>query len=189
MENGLELKNKLDNEGNFVVSREENGGSIVEVVRYGVIKLIGDKTEYRVSYKTLLGITNKPEKFNGNVVIPELHLKVPISSIVFQQVREEKRVTVKGFTKLPFENFICEPTNVGEEFKPLEIKENEAKKTMEKYWLICAHYIEKDGVRRFDYNFNHVKEALLIRVEDGCPIVSRFFSYGDEVKSNLGLEK
>jgi len=188
MDKSLELRDKINENGDLIVDKTENGGLITEVVKYGVIKFYGDDKEYRVSYKTLWDITNKPENFKGNIVIPELHMKVPLSSICFQQIREEKNIIKKSFTKLPTEDFVCLATEVGEEFKPAGLSEREAKKKMDEYWLIQAHYIEQNGVKRFDYNFNHVKSAILVRcVEDGVFAVSKSFSYGEEIMSN-GLD-
>ena len=78
----IEGKGRLTPEGDLIVDSKENGGTTITTVKYGVIKLMGDKTEYRVSYKTLTDIVNRPPKFEGDVIIPELHLKTPIKNIV-----------------------------------------------------------------------------------------------------------
>ena len=175
---------KLNETGDLITSKTEEGGAIKQTVKYGIIKLMGDKNEYRVSYKTLYDIVNKPEKFNGNVVIPELHMKVPLNSIVFQQFRDEEITINKDFTRLPYERLVCEPTPVGQNFKPTDLSESAANKTRSKFWLASLHYtIGPDGQKLFDCNFNHAKEALFmvpVMEENYPPSINKIFRYGNE---------
>lgn len=181
----IEGKGRLTPEGDLIVDSKENGGTTITTVKYGVIKLMGDKTEYRVSYKTLTDIVNRPPKFEGDVIIPELHLKTPIKNIVFQQFRDEEIQTAKDFTNLPVKRVVCEPTQPGERFRPTELSEMEANKSNAKYWLVSMHYTTaSNNENLYDCEFSHAKEALLmvpyLEDEGYPPSVSRIFRYGEE---------
>ena len=178
-------KGELTANGDLIVESRENGGTTITTLKYGVIKLMGDKTEYRVSYKTLADIVNRPQKFEGDVVIPELHLKVPVKNIVFQQFRDEEIQTAKDFTNLPTKRVVCEPTRVGERFRLTKLSEMEANKANGKYWLATLHYTtSSDDEKLFDCEFSHAKEALLmtpyLEEPNYPPSVSKIFRYGEE---------
>lgn len=179
MEQLLSKVNNLNGNGNLIVKSEENFGEVVNIVQYGVIKLMGDNTEYKVSYKTLYDIANKPPQFKGNVVIPELHLKVPLSSIVFQQFREAKEIIAKEYAKLPTIDLVCKRTKVGEDF---EISSSSLKKlheNMEEYWQITAHILKETN--NPDLKFNHVKRALLMKSPEPnySASVLEIYKYGE----------
>lgn len=177
--------NKLTPEGDLVVESRESGGTVTTKVKYGVIKLMGDKTEYRVSYKTLMDIVNRPAKFEGDVIIPELHLKTPIKNIVFQQFRDEELQTAKDFTNLPTKRVVCEVSNPGERLKPTLISESEANKSRAKYWLATLHYSTGiNGENLYYCDFSQAKELLLMvpymEEENYPPSIGRIFRYGEE---------
>lgn len=179
MENTLTKKNNLNTDGNLITQTNENFGEVINTIQYGVIKLMGDNTEYKVSYKTLYDIANKPPQFKGNVVIPELHLKVPLSSIVFQQFREAREIIAKEYAKLPTTDLVCKRTKVGDDF---EISNSSLKKlheNMEEYWQITAHILKETN--NPDLKFNHAKRALLMKSpEPNYPAsVLEIYKYGE----------
>lgn len=191
MQELIEGKGKLNSDGDLITNFKENGGTTSTTIKYGVIKLMGDKTEYRVSYKTLTDIANLPAKFEGDVVIPELHLKVPKKNIVFQQFRDEELVTAKDFTNLPYKTVICEATEVGEKLKPTSLSEFEVSRSNSKYWLATLHYVtSSEGEYLYDCDFSHAKEALLMVPcgEEKYPsVINRIFRYG--VEQNFGKKR
>ena len=180
----VQLGGKLNSNGDLIVDTREDGGNIINTIKYGIIKLRGDTTEYRVSYKTLVEITTKPEKFNGHIVISELHLKVPINDIVFQQFRDEELTTPKDFTRLPTRYVICENTEIGENFKPTNLAQWQVDKMKTNFWLTRLHfYISPNDEPLYDCNFSHAKEALYMRAledKDYPAVINRIFRYGVE---------
>lgn len=179
MENALTKKNNLNTDGNLIIQTNENFGEVINTVQYGVIKLMGDNTEYKVSYKTLYDIANKPPQFKGSVVIPELHLKVPLSNIVFQQFREKKEIIVKDFAKLPTVELTCKKDIVDGEFEVSSKSIKELCSNMEEYWRVTAHVLKETNTP--DLCFNHVKEALLLKSsEPNYPAsIRKIYKYGE----------
>ena len=49
MENALTKKNNLNTDGNLITQTNENFGEVINTIQYGVIKLMGDNTEYKVT--------------------------------------------------------------------------------------------------------------------------------------------
>lgn len=178
MEQSLSKANNLNGNGNLIVKSEENFGEVVNTVQYGVIKLMGDSTEYKVSYKTLYDIASKPPQFKGSVIIPELRLKVPLSNIVFQQFREKKEVIVKDFAKLPTVELICKKDIVDGEFEVSNKSIKELCSNMEEYWRVTAHVLKETNTP--DLCFNHVKQALLLKSsEPNYPAsILKIYKYG-----------
>lgn len=189
MEKSLAEQKKLTSDGCLILSSKENAGSIISTVQYGVIKLMGDDTEYEVSYKTLCDIANKPAQFKGSVVIPELRLKVPLTSIVFQQFREKNVFTEKAYARLPTVDLVCKNTAVGEDFKLSEKSERDYRNSGEAYWRVTAHIIDEgnmDDMRKVpDLKFENVKRALLMKSKEvGYPAtILEIYKYGEKQKS------
>lgn len=175
MDKELIQQGKLDNSGNLIISSRENAGGVIRKIQYGIIKIMGDSKEYRVSYRTLFDIANKPPQFKGNIIIPELRLKIPLSSIVFQQFREEKQFISSEYSELPTVELICE--RIGDEFKISNKTEAYYKKSGVKYWLVVAHILDRQTP---DLKFNNVKQALLMQSkEENYPsTILEIYRYG-----------
>lgn len=169
---------KLDQRGDLVIDERETEEAVYKTVKYGVIKLIGDPNEHRVSYQSIKMLADKLPLFRGDVIIPELHLKIPINRVVFQQIREEEQKIVKNFAKLPTDVIL------------LDLEENviinrEDLKTREAWREATAHYQEGANGREYYLNRNQLKRCLWLHREKGenefyPPAIYRIEKYGIE---------
>ena len=105
MENELvKTSSTVNSNGDYVVRQREDGGAIVETVKYGVIRLMADKAEHRVKGVTLARLYALEQKgFKGSVAIRELGMNVPLHQIILMKWEEEDVRTAKDFTRLPTE--------------------------------------------------------------------------------------
>lgn len=168
---------KLNNEGNQIISETKNGAGVEQTIKYGLIKLMGDKKEYRVSYKTMLAINDaKNSNFTGNINIPELNMKIQSNQIVMLRSETEKNQIVENFTKLPTAN-LCLDLNL----KPLNMLRPQLLREQKPYYEATVHYTECNGERQYYLGFDKIKRCLKIDYdEDGYDFITNIYEYGVE---------
>ena len=147
------------------------------VVKYGLIKLIGEKTEYRVSYKTLLDIVKAKEaNFNGQVDIPEINMRVQISQIIMMKSELETIRIENDITNLPTAS-VC----LDLDFKISPHIRGWFLRNQVPYYQATVHYKENNGIREYYLEFNKIKRLLKIDFdEDGYDYISEIYKYGIE---------
>ena len=97
----------LNEDGNQILEDKTDGGGRTLTVKYGLIKLMGEKQERRVSFKTLVDIEMAQKaEFTGKINIPELNMSVYVSQIVMLRSETEKVRVDDDITKLPTTN-VC----------------------------------------------------------------------------------
>ncbi len=167
---------KKDADGNLVLEEWETEEATYKKVKYGVIRIMGDPNEHRISYETLKAIADKPPLFNGDVIIPEMHVKVPLNRIVFQQFRDEEQKRLKNFAKLPTSAVLLD-LNEDKMIAREDLKGREA-------WReATAHYQEGTDGREYYLNRNQLKRCLWLHREKGesefyPPSIYRIEKYG-----------
>ena len=169
---------KLDQRGDLVIDERETEEAVYKTVKYGVIKLIGDPNEHRVSYQSIKMLADKPPLFGGDVIIPELHLKIPINRVVFQQIREEEQKIIKNFAKLPTDVILLD-------FEEDVIVSREDLRGRERWREATAHYQQGAEGKEFYIAKHQLKRCLFIRKEKGenefyPPAIYRIEKYGIE---------
>lgn len=163
--------NKVNANGDIVLDTRENGGSITETVRFGIIKLMGDKHEYRVKGTTLANLY-KLEKnhFKGSVAIKELEMNVPMHQIVLMRWEEEELRTAKDFTKAPTEwvVFLDGEPHTQLRFSPDPLWKIE--RTEATFWYGRCHFTVSDaGEKSYWTQFSQVKELLHLVADPEWP--------------------
>lgn len=171
------INTKLNADGNQIISEIKNGAGIEQIIKYGLIKLIGDKKEYRVSYKTILAINDaKNSNFTGNINIPELNMKIQANQIIMLRSETEKIQIVENFTKLPTAS-LCLDLNL----KPLNMLRSQLLREQKSYYEATAHYTERNGERQYYLEFDKIKRCLKIDYdEDGYDYITNIYEYGVE---------
>lgn len=168
---------KLNSDGNQVISEVQDGGGKTQIIKYGLIRLMNEKTERRVSLKTIVDI-EKAQKtnFTGKITITELNMSIYISQIVMMRSETEK-IRIDGNIKnLPTAN-VClnldlKPTN---KIRPQFIRD------LESYYEATVHYASKDGQKEYYLEFDKIKRLLKIDFDaDGYDYISKVYEYGIE---------
>lgn len=166
MDNSLSQSNNctFNNDGNIVLDEKVDGRGKTQTVRYGLIRLIGEKQDRRVSMKTLLDITKaKKANFAGQINIPELNMSVNASQIVLMQSETEEIRQENNFTKLPTEIvFLDKDFNRLTGIRPQIERENDL------YYIATCHYVIRDGEKQY-YLEPHQIKSLLTMVRDDDP--------------------
>ena len=166
MENELvKTSSTVNSNGDYVVCQREDGGAIVETVKYGVIRLMADKAEHRVKGVTLARLYALEQKgFKGSVAIRELGMNVPLHQIILMKWEEEDVRTAKDFTRLPTE---WVPFTDAEPYSRLVISEIplwELERSGQSYWYGLCHYSTlADGSKAYQTGFDQIKELLHMR--------------------------
>lgn len=167
---------KFNKDGDQIISSEKTGAGETQTVKYGLIKLMGDKKEYRVSFKTLVTIENaRQANFKGTIKIPELHLSVLASQIVMLRSETEKQQVVENFTKLPTES-LCLDFNL----KPLKAPRVKLMRDRIPHYEALVHFTERDGERQYYLEFDKIKRCMCIEFEDVYSFITSIYEYGVE---------
>ena len=168
---------KLNAEGNQILDEEINGGGKLQTIKYGCIKLMGEKQERRVSYKTILAINEaKNANFTGNINIPELNMAVQASQIVMLRSDIEHKSVIENFTKLPTANLCLDL-----DFKPLDATRPQLLREQKPYYEATVHYTVQNGERQYYLEFDKIKKCLLIDYDsEKYDYISRVYEYGIE---------
>lgn len=171
-----EIKNNIFNtDGNIVLDEKFDGGGRTQTIKYGLIKLIGDKQEHRVNMKTILDITKAREaKFAGQINIPELNMSVHISQIVMMRSEIETVRTENNISNLPITN-VCLETDftISQHIRPWFIR------NCVPYYEATVHYMEDSNGKQYYLEFDKIKRLLKIEFDfDGYDYISEIYEYG-----------
>jgi hypothetical protein len=167
---------RLNDNGDQVVDEQQDGGGKTQTIKYGLIRLMGEKQERRVSFKTLLAITKAKEDGIDSIMIRELNMTVKVSQIVMMRSETEKVRVGTNVTNLPTAN-VCLDLDIRltNKLRPQFIRE------CEPYYEATVHYTEKNGERQYYLEFDKIKRLLKIDFDkDGYDYVSKIYEYGVE---------
>lgn len=177
MTNELSKNNNiaLDSDGNAIISEQEDGGGKTRTIKYGLIKLIGEKQERRVSMKTIIDINNaKEHNFTGQINIPELNMSVSVSQIVMMRSEIETVRTVANISNLPTANLI-----LTEQFQISGNLRSYFVRNKIPYYEAVVHYVERDGARQYYLDSDKIKRLVKVDFDDdGYDYVSAIYHYG-----------
>jgi len=182
MNNEIEKINNpvFNREGNIVIEEKYDGSGKTTTIKYGLIRLIGDKKEYRVSMRTLLDI-NKAKKanFTGQLNIPELDMSVNASQIVMMKSDIEEIRENGDFTKLPTES-LC----LDKDFNLITGSKATIEREHDMYYRATCHYVIRDGEKQYYIQPDQI-QYLLTMVRDADPSyphrVAKALRYGRDV--------
>ena len=165
---------KLNEKGDQIIESIRNGGGELQTIKYGLLRLIGDKTNYRVSFKTLCEIEKvRKSNFTGNIVIPELNMSVSANQIVMLKSETEQVKVCEDFTKRPTDTIILDKgMNISNKTENYFIQNGMS------YYIAVAHYIENNGVREYMTEKSKIKRLTRVDVEEGYKIVVSVEEYG-----------
>lgn len=103
--------NKIVKSNNALAGIDENEYELLETKpnkriyrrKYGMIRISGEKELRRITFAELKSISDKSKLSdpNANAVITSQKIKIPLSKIVFQEVKEERTEEFEEFAKLP----------------------------------------------------------------------------------------
>ena len=171
----IESNIRLNSDGNQIINEIEDGAGKTQTIKYGMIKLIGDKKELRVSYKTFLDI-DKAQKanFTGKINIPELNMSVFANQIVM--MRSETETIRKDF------DIINLPTTNVSLTLDFEITNHTRIYFMRNkipHFEATVHYVERDGQRQYYLDVDKIKKLVKINIdEEGYDYVTAVYHYG-----------
>lgn len=167
---------RLNDNGDQVVDEQEDGGGKTQTIKYGLIRLIGENQERRVSFKTLLAITKAKEEEVDSIMIRELNMTVKVSQIVMMRSETEKVRVGTNVANLPTANMCLDlDLRLTNKLRPQFIRE------CEPYYEATVHYTEIDGQRQYYLEFDKIKRLLKISFdEDGYDYISKIYEYGVE---------
>lgn len=157
----------LNADGNQIISRSVDGSGELQTIKYGIIRLMGDKNEYRVSFKTLCDIEKmRNAGFTGSIKITELNMSVMANQIVMAKSETEDIRIVENFTKLP-----TETVWLNEDMQKIQSKGNS-------YYLATCHYKMDGDVKVYILQREKIKKLVKIEIEEGYEVVKSVEEYG-----------
>ena len=165
---------KYNNDDNQIIDEIVDGGGKTQTVKYGLIKLMGDKTEHRVSFKTLLAITEADKNEAETIMIKELGMVVKLSQIVMMRSETETARIINNFTNLPTTNLYLTL-----DFKILDKIRTYFDRNKVAHYLATAHYTEIDGERQYILEKDKIQKLLKVEYDaDGHDYISEEYEYG-----------
>ncbi len=176
MTNEIEKTNfRLNSDGNQIIDEVSDGGGKTQTIKYGLIKLMGEKKEYRISYKTLLAINEAQNaKFKGKINIPEINMSVQVSQIVMMRSETENIRLDDNFTSLPTVS-----VSLDLDFNILNRTRFYFTKNKIDYYSAIVHYKEVDGVKQYYLEPEKIKRLLKIEFdEEGYDKITEIYHYG-----------
>lgn len=168
---------KFTPNGDQILEEIVDGGGKTQTIKYGLIKLIGEKKEYRISYKTLLAINEAQNaKFKGKINIPEINMSVQASQIVILKSETETVRVDDDITKFPYTNLILNlDFTISNKLRLEFLKEKTP------YYEAVVHYKENNGNRECYLGFDRIKRLLKVEFDkDGYDFISHIYEYGVE---------
>lgn len=176
MNNNLQKTNiKFNSDGNQIINENVDGGGKTQTIKYGLIRLISDKKEHRVSYKTLLDINKaKESEFDGQINIPEINMSVQVSQIVMMRSETENIRIEDNITNLPTAYI-----NLDDDFNIINKPRSYFTKNKIDYYDAIVHYTERDGERQYYLEMDKIKRLLRIEFDkDGYDRITEIYHYG-----------
>ena len=177
-----EIKNNIFNtDGNIVLDEKFDGGGRTQTIKYGLIKLIGNKQEHRVSMKTIIDITKAREaKFAGQINIPELNMSVHISQIVMMRSEIENIKVMNNYTNLSTETIYLD-----KDFYLLTGIRSKIERENDLYYIDTCHYIFVNEVKQYYLEPEQI-QYLVTMVRDEDPdyphYIKKATKYGRDVR-------
>ena len=136
---------QLNSDGNQIIEEIPYGGGKTQKVKYGLIKFMGDRKEYRISYKTLIELNEAQNSgFKGKINIPEINMSVLISQIVMMRSEVETVRIEDNYTNLPVETIF-----LNSEFKILTGTRVEIERENDAYYMATCHYVVRNGIKLY----------------------------------------
>lgn len=170
---------RFNNDNNQIIGEVKDGAGKIQTIKFGWIRLLGEKTERRVSFKTLLQITEmKDHGFGGSINISELNMSVNANQIVMMRSDTEKKRITESFTNLATANVCLEKIGGS-----LELTDQPAIYYRIKqlpHFEATVHYIMKDGERNYILDFEKIKSLTEIDYDEGYEIILHTWNYGQE---------
>ena len=158
---------------------------ITKAVKYGQIRLAGEKEKRRISWETYHKISTMPANYNRPVEIPELRMSVMLNQIVFQEECQEEISQTTHLTDLPTD-IVFLSWNL--EFLPKEILRARLDKMGKPYVIATLHYDIVNGEKAYYIKPEQIKRAMYMKPQlDGYPhAVCKVTSYGRELDIKSG---
>jgi len=171
----------FNREGNIVIEEKTDGRGRTQTVKYGIIRIIGDKNEHRVSMKTLLDINAaKKANFDGQLNIPDLAMSINASQIVMMRSETEEIREDSDFTKLPTEVVMLD-----KDFNRLTGTRPQIERENDIYYIATCHYVVRDGGKQY-YLEPHQIQYLVTMARDEDPdyphYIKQALRYGRDVR-------
>ena len=171
---------KYNEDGNLITAECRSGGITTQTIKFGYIKLMGEKTERRVSFKTICAIEeSRKAGFDGNISITELGMSVQIKQIVMMRSEIETKTKMENFTSLLCESLIMDSDENGNLYPSKKNRQQHARDN-EPYWQCVVHYRLEKGEKIYLTQFDKIKRAVHIFFEDGYEIAKEIYEYGVE---------
>lgn len=175
MTNQLQANNiKFNEQGNQILEEKIDGGGKTQNIKYGLIKLAGEKEERRVSFKTLLAIMKAREDDTESVMIRELNMAVKTTQIMMMRSETETIRTVANITNLPTTNLI-----LTEQFQISGNLRSYFVRNKIPYYEAVVHYVERDRARQYYLDMDKIKRLVKVDFDDdGYDYVCAIYHYG-----------
>lgn len=176
-----EQKPILNANGDQIIEEKIDGAGKTQTIKYGLIKLMGDKSEYRVSYKTLLDINKaKNSNFTGQINIPEINMSVQASQIVMLKSEVEDVRIENNIANLPTETVFLD-----ENFNRLISPKPVIEKKHAMYYIATCHYVVVNGEKQYYVAPNQI-QYLVTMVRDEDPdyphYIKKVTRYGRDIR-------
>lgn len=157
---------------------QEFGNKTIAKTKYANIRIIGEKDERQISWKTYQYIKNLPEGFTGSIEIKELGLTIPVKQIVKMEEKEGVVIEHKHYTTLPTDTIFLDT-----DFNILNDTRINIERKYEKYYIATCHYINVDGEKQYYVQRDQIKDLVLLEKDtdqDYPHYVAERYHYGIE---------
>lgn len=175
MTNQLQANNiRFNEQGNQILEEKIDGGGKTQTIKYGLIKLVGEKEERRVSFKTLLAIMKAREDDTDSVMIRELNMAVKTTQIMMMRSETETVRTVANITNLPTTNLILtEQFHISGNLRSYFVRNRIP------YYEAVVHYSFRDGERQYYLDLDKIKRLVKVDFDDdGYDYITAIYHYG-----------
>lgn len=146
---------KVNDNGDLETIIQELPEKTIKKTKYGVIRLMGEKQERRVSYQTYHKLKTLPSDFTGKVSLNELNIVTPVNQIVFMEEREEDTTEWKNFTNLPTDTITLDT-----DFNIITGTRAEIERKYDEYISATCHYqvVNNNGKeeKAYDLEFQQI---------------------------------
>lgn len=165
---------KFNQDGNQIIATEQSGSGEIQTIKYGIIKLMGDKKDYRVSFKTLVAIERARESgFSGSIKIPELGMSVMANQIVMAKSETEQVKFTESFTNLPTINIVLD-----ENCQLTDKDRNYFVNKQLPHYEAVVHYWTHSGEVAYELASEKIKRLVKTDFRDGYEVVVGVWEYG-----------
>ena len=166
--------NNFNSDRNKIIEEKIDGGGKTQTIKYGLIKLIGEKEERRVSFETLLAIMKAKDDDAESIMIRELNMVVKISQIVMMKSELETVRFEDNIANLPTAS-IC----LDLDFKVSPRLRAWYIRNQQPYYEATVHYRERNGEREYCLEFDKIKRLLkIVFDDDGYDYINKIYEYG-----------